>query len=558
LTSSNNFPTTPGAFDPGFNGGSSDAFVIKLTPTGSSLRYATFLGGSYGDYASGIQVDGTGAAYVMGSTNSSNFPTTSGAFDPAYNGSTDVFVVKLSQAGNRLIYATYVGGTGGDNGEGIAIDDQGNAYAVGWTGSGDFPPTPGTFDPGLDGQNDAFVVKLNSTGSSLVYSTFLGGNYYDIGRDIAVNSAGSAYVTGTTFSSDFPFTPDAFDPSYNGIDDAFVVKLNPVGSQLVYATFLGTRLDDSGLAIELDGTGSTYVIGRTFSSNFPTTPGAYDRTHNGSADTFVLKLNPAGSSLTFSTFLGGGDEDIGEAIMVDTTGQAFVTGFTRSNNFPTTPGAYDTSYNGSSDVFVARLNANGSQLVYGTFVGSPGEDPGKGIAVDGTGRACVAGWTTAREFPWTPLSFDPTHNGGTDVFVLKLDTTPYTPHVVAPIEQPAAGTIVSGTVTLSGFAIDLGSSSGTGVDAVHIYLDGHHGTGTFIGAATYGLNRPDIAVQYGTRFGPSGWERTWDTTGVVPGIHWLYLYAHRTTTNAWTTMPAHPVVVVGGRAVWLPFAPAHE
>lgn len=349
-------------------------------------------------------------------------------------------------------------------------------------------------------------------------------------------------------------TPGAFDTNFS-LCDAFVAQFRSDGASLVYSTFLGGTMCEDAYSVAIDGAGRATVGGVTSSADFPVTPGAFDTSFDGSTDAFVIRLNPTGSGLVYGTLVGGSEYDLADVIAVDAAGRTCATGHTTSNNFPTSPGAYDRSFNGENDVFVVKLNPAGSQLVYGTFVGSPGWDLGNGIAVNSMGYTHVTGQTQGSEFPTTPLSFDPTHNGGTDVFVLKLDTTPYTPHVVAPIEQPSAGANISGTVTLSGFAIDLGSSSGTGVDAVHIYLDGPHGTGTFIGAATYGLNRPDVAAQYGTRFAASGWERTWDTTGVVPGIHWLYLYAHRTTANAWTTMPAHPVVVAGGHAAWLPLAP---
>ncbi|HSN73556.1 MAG TPA: SBBP repeat-containing protein, partial [Anaerolineae bacterium] len=447
------------------------------------------------------------------------------------------------------------------------------AYVTGGTSSSNFPTTPGAFDTSLNGNGDAFVVKLNATGTGLNYATFLGGGGGDSGNGIAVDGTGRAYVTGLTYSSDFPTPPGAFDPSFNGAYDAFVARLNAAGSGLDCGTFLGGGGNDWGNGIAVDGMGRAYVTGFAASSDFPTTPGAFDPTYAGGtcglpgspypcSDAFVAKLNAAGSGLDYATFLGGSNEDAGADIAVDAMGRAYVTGGTRSSDFPTTPGAFDPTFGGGvcgpnlpcSDAFVTRLNATGSGLDYATFLGGSvsGDDSGKAIAVDSGGNAYVAGGTNSTDFPATPDAFDASHNGSGDAFVAKLDIEPYTPNVVAPIEQPPAGVFVSGAVTLRGFAVDRGSAAGTGIDAVHIYLDGPYGVGTIIGAATYGLDRPDIAAQYGARFGPSGWELAWDTTGLAPGVHRLNLYAHRTADNAWSVMDPHLVIVAGGPTRWLP------
>jgi hypothetical protein len=358
------FPATPGAFDTGYNA-AGDVVVVKLSPDGSALTYASFLGGSDWEFGSAITVDESGAAYVTGSTQSSDFPATPGAFDTSYNGYMDTFVVKVGPDGSTLEYATYLGGssTWWDVGADIAVDGSGAAYILGYTGSWDFPTTPGAFDPTPNGGDDAFVAKLNAAGSALVYSTFLGGSGFDTGSRIAANSSGAACVTGYTESSDFPTTPGAFDTSQNGSGDAFVVRLNAAGSALDYATFLGGSDDDRGEDIAVDGSGVAYVTGSTLSSDFPTTPGAFDRSYNGGGeyggDAFVAKLDAAGSDLVYATFLGGSDDDYGGGIAVDGSGAAYVTDSTLSSDFPTTPGAFDRSYNGGGeyggDAFVAKL-----------------------------------------------------------------------------------------------------------------------------------------------------------------------------------------------------------
>jgi hypothetical protein len=449
-TPSSDFPTTPGAFDTIFNG--DDAFVVKLNATGSSLEYATFLGGSDTDDGYGIAVDGSGNAYVKGGTTSFDFPTTPGAFDTTYNSSVDVFVVKLNATGSALAYATFLGGSDYDFGFGIAMDGSGAVYVTGETWSSDFPTTPGAFDTTYNGSHDAFVVKLNAAGSGLTYATFLGGSDYDFGFGIAMDGSGAVYVTGGTRSSDFPTTPGAFDTSYSGGGDAFVVKLNATGSSLEYATFLGGRGSDNGYGITVDGSGAAYVTGYTSSSDFPTTPGAFDTSYSGGGDAFVMKLNATGSALTYATFLGGSYVNIGSGIAVDGSGAAYVMGWTESSAFPTTPGAFDTTYNGSRDAFVVKLNATGSALAYATFLGGSGAEcpwvADCAFAVDGNGVAYVTGGTRSSDFPTTLGAFDTTYNGSDDAFVAKLAVGGGSGLTISHIEVTQATQTITNTVPL--------------------------------------------------------------------------------------------------------------
>jgi hypothetical protein len=266
-----------------------------------------------------------------------------------------VFVTKLNPAGSDLAYSTYLGGSGRDEGLAVAVDAAGAAYATGTAGI-DFPTTAGAFDTSADG-GDVFVTKLNPAGSGLAYSTSLGGSFGDSGYGIAVDSAGAAYVTGYTISRDFPTTARAFDTSFNGGEfDAFVTKLNPAGSRLAYSTYLGGSSSDLevGRGVAVDPAGAAYVTGRTFSTDFPTTAGAFDTVANGGVDAFVTTLNPAGSGLGYSTYLGGSGWDESEGIAVDSAGAAYVTGYTLSTDFPTTAGAFDSSA-GGFDAFVTKL-----------------------------------------------------------------------------------------------------------------------------------------------------------------------------------------------------------
>lgn len=261
----------------------------------------------------------------------------------------------------------------------------------------------------------------------LLYATFLGGSYDDNGRAIAVDDAGDTYVSGSTLSADFPATPGAFDTSHNLQYDVFVVKLNSEGTGLIYGTFLGGSDWDEGHSIDIDETGAVYLAGGTRSADFPTTPGAFDTSHNGEFDIFVVKVNADGGGLVYATYLGGSGHEchLGCSIATGGAGEAYVTGFTLSPDFPTTPEAFDRTLDGGLDAFVARLDAGGANLAYGTFLGGTYIDAGYAVAVDGAGHAFVAGWTTSRDFPVTPGAFDTSYNGDApqnvgDVFVVKL------------------------------------------------------------------------------------------------------------------------------------------
>ncbi|MEW6745192.1 MAG: hypothetical protein AB1486_20765 [Planctomycetota bacterium] len=421
-TWSPDFPTTPGAYDTSCNGGYYDAFVAKLGADGSTLLYATFLGGADVDWGLAIAVDASGAAVVTGATKSSDFPTTPGACDTSHNGSLDLFVAKLSADGSNLLYATFLGGSGDEEGQAIALDAAGAAVVAGTTGSADFPTTPGAYNTSFNGDPyDAFLAKLSADGSMLLYATFLGGWETDEGEGVALDASGAALLTGYTASRNFPTTPGAYDTSFNGDPyDAFVAKLDAGGSTLLYGTYLGGSDADEGAGVALDGSSAAVVVGETFSADFPTTQEAFDRTYNRHGDAFVAKLSEDGSTLLYGTFLGGTSQDRGHAIAFDASGAAAVTGFTWSSDFPTTQGAYDASFNGEGDAFVVKLHPNGSNLLYGTFLGGASQDRARAIALDASGGALVLGHTESPDFPTTPGAYDTSYNSGLDAFVVKL------------------------------------------------------------------------------------------------------------------------------------------
>jgi hypothetical protein len=392
------------------------------------LVYSTYLGGSgeggflTSEAAESIAVDSEGAAYVVGSTPSTDFPVVN-ALQATPAGGFDVFVSKLTASGSALVYSTYLGGgtpppAPNDWATGIAVDDAGNAYVTGTALSDDFP-TVGPIQA-CDG-DDVFISKLNAAGSALIYSTCLGGSASENGGDVAVDGYGQAYVIGNTFSGDFPRV-NAFQKIKAGGWDYFVSKLNYAGSALVYSSFLGgTEFEDRRGSIAVDGERNAYVVGTTPSTDFPTASALQAAHAGGTYDAFVAKIDPAGSALTYSTYLGGSGSDRGQGIAVDGVGNAYVTGNTYSTDFPTAS-PLQAANAGNSDGFVAKLNAAGSALTYSTYLGGSSYDYGYGVAVDGAGNAYVTGSTNSPDFP-TASPLQSANGGGYDAFVAQLDAS---------------------------------------------------------------------------------------------------------------------------------------
>ncbi len=410
-TASADFPTlNPYQTDQGGD----DVFVTKLSNDGNSLVYSTYLGGSGQDDSRKIAFDTAGNTYVVGRTTSSNFPI-GNPYQSNLQGIADAFVTKLSSDGNTIIYSTYLGGTAEDDGHGVAVDIAGNAYVTGVAFSGDFP-IANAYDVSFNGGTyDAFVSKLSSSGSSLIYSTYLGGNSIEDGRRIAIDTAGNAYVTGYTYSSNFP-TANPYQSSLNGVVDVFVTKLSSGGNSLIYSTYLGGTGSDEGVAIAVDMSSNAYVTGWTPSGDFPTVF-PYDGSFNGVLDAFAVKLSDAGNSLVYSTYLGGSDEEKGYGIAVDADGATYVTGYTLSTNFPTL-NPYQSTHQGISDVFVTKLSIDGNSIDYSTYLGGSDYEEAWGIAVDAAGAAFVTGQTSSTNFP--TLNPYQTNQGGSDVFITKL------------------------------------------------------------------------------------------------------------------------------------------
>ncbi|MGA2325015.1 MAG: SBBP repeat-containing protein [Bryobacteraceae bacterium] len=397
---------------------------LVIDPT---VTYGTLLGGTGGELGLSIAVDSSGNAYVCGGTGSYfSFPVTSGTVQttvvPYYE---HAFVTKLNPTGTALVYSTYLGGSGDDEAEAIAVDSAGNAYVGGITWSTDFPTTPGSFQSTSADTccQDNFVTKLNPTGSALVYSTFLAGTDDEDLNGLAIDSAGNAYVTGFTSSTDFPVTTGAYQTTLSGTSDAYVTKLNASGSSAVYSTLLGGTGDEEGVRLTVDSSGYLYVTGVTTSTSFPTTTGAYRSSSTGGADAFVVKLNPAGSAPSYSALLAGNDDEVPFGLAVDAQGSAYVAGLTYSTDYPVTGGVYQSANRGNGEVFVSKLNPAGSALSYSTFIGGTSTDIPYGMALDSRGYVSVTGNTSSTDFPTTSGALSTSLSGTSDGFLCQLNDT---------------------------------------------------------------------------------------------------------------------------------------
>ena len=420
-TSSLNFPIKAGGFQTTKAAGK-DVFVTKLNPNGNGVVYSTFIGGSLDDFGYGIAIDSNGNTYITGTTASANYPATAGALQKTRGGSNDAFVTKLNASGSALVYSTYLGGAGNEEGFGIALDFIGNTYVTGVTGSSNFKVTNNAMQSSLSGPTDAYVTKLDPLGSTAVFSTYVGGAGADIGFGIALErSDNNPIITGVTDSINFPATSGAFQTISAGSTDAFVMKLNDVGTTVRYATFLGGSGIDAGLGIAVDSTGNAYVHGLTDSANFPTTAGSLQPANGGGeSDAFVTKLNTAGSTLIYSTYIGGNGVDTSAGIALDVSERVTLSGTTSSANFPVTGDAIQSMFAGVKDAFVSRLNQNGSGQFYSSFIGGAQSEEAFGVVIDAGANTYITGITGSANFPTTTGTFRTASAGSTDGFLVKI------------------------------------------------------------------------------------------------------------------------------------------
>lgn len=500
-TFSTNFPTL-NPLQPS-KGGGADVFITKFNSTGSDLEFSTYFGGSTStvdgspgnDFGSAIAVDDLGNAYVTGRTESTDFPTSPGPPAP-FQGTCSTcassvpsgFVVKVDATGSMLLYSTYLGGNARDEANAIAVDLFGHAYVTGRTDSSNFP-LQGAFRSVFEGTTEAFVTKLNTTGSGLEYSTFLGGSASDFGEGIAVDDTGQAYVAGFTNSTDLDTTSGALQSGRAGGDDGFISKLNPAGNALVYWTYLGGVSLDRIRGIAIDSDGNAFVTGHTQSTNFPTSS-PFQSTNMGGTDGFVSKLNPDGSALVFSTFLGGTLEDRGRSIAVDDSGSAYAAGFTASSDFPVAnPLVGQETRQGGQDAFLVKFNAGGD-VVYSSFLGGTADegvsDNGTFVGVDLNENAYVTGDTLSGDFPVEGTPFQTNcascDIGKRDAFISKVVSIPEPIVFLSPTSltfgaQGVGTTSAAKQVTLRNRgdeALTISSISIVGANAGQFVLDPPH------------------------------------------------------------------------------------
>ncbi|MDQ4132831.1 MAG: SBBP repeat-containing protein, partial [Actinomycetota bacterium] len=418
-TESGDFQTA-NAVQPSLNEGSgvrTDAFVAKLNPAGTELLYATYFGGGDRDTGRAVAVGTDGAAYVAGTTESPDFPTTRPAQDAYGGGTSDAFLVKLNPEGSAVDYATTIGGSSLDEGNGVAVDAGGNVSVTGSTTSTNFP-TVAPMQAVLGGEVDAFVTRVSGDGAGFTYSTYLGGASDDHGLAVALGRSGDAYITGDTASVNFP-TVRPFQPRFGGVGDqtgrgpdvagdAFVTHLDGTGSSLVFSTYLGGNDSDSAAGIAVDSEGTVHVTGTTGSPNFPTAKAQQSR-KSGDFDAFVTAMDADGAELVYSTYLGGSSSDGATAVAVDSDRRAAVVGATSSSDFPVVDAFQRAKVGGFVDGFVASYGSGG-QAELASYVGGGDEDQATGVAVDADGTLHIAGYTNSGNFP-TARPFRATKTG---------------------------------------------------------------------------------------------------------------------------------------------------
>ena len=408
FTSSYSFPTSTGAYQENM-ATIYDMFVSKLNSDGTGLIYSTYLGGNDDEEASELIIDDNGNVYITGRTSSDDFPTTSGAYDTDYYGGTDAFITKLNSDGTALVFSTFLGANKWENSTTLTLDNDGNIFVAGQTTSTNFPVTSGAFQTSYDGTGGetdgyGFVTKLNSDATALIYSTYLGGaDDGDIVKSIALDNNGNAVVVGHTLANDFPVTSGAFQTEFDGVltydGDAFIAKLNSDGTDLIFATYLGGTENEKAFSVKLDNENNIYLAGNVNSDDFPTTTNAFQTSFTKYQDAFVTKLSSDGTSLIYSTYIGGNNRDYINSLIVNSSGCVFVTGKSKATNLPSTEGTYQENSGGRYDAFVIGLNSTGTEVIYSTYLGGSNDDEAYSIDLSNDGNLYVGGYTKSTNFP---------------------------------------------------------------------------------------------------------------------------------------------------------------
>ncbi|OLS30850.1 MAG: hypothetical protein ThorAB25_07090 [Candidatus Thorarchaeota archaeon AB_25] len=405
-TTSTDFPDVNG-YQTTYAGGT-DGFIMKLNIATDTVIYSTYIGGEDLDKITDIVVDDEGNLFATGFTKSADLPVAS-AYQDNYVNQEDIFLLKLDPTGDDLIYSTYFGGDGPDKSYSIDIDSDGNVYIFG-NGYGTNIPLVNPIDDERY-LEEGYFLKFNSTGNGLNFSSYIGGSDRDYAKSISLDDDNNVYLIGSTSSTDFPHL-NGYDTSYNGAQDCFVVKVNSALDEIIYSTYIGGQAADEPNQVFVDDSGQVYLTGYTISSDFPTI-NAYDEVFGGGMDCFVCILSADGSSLDYSTYIGGSAVDIGQALAYSNEA-VYITGYSKSNDFPTTSGA-DSSLSGEIDCFVFKLNLSTDTLDYSIYLGGSGDDYGQGIVLDADQNILVVGNTDSEDFPT-----DESHNGANDLFLHEI------------------------------------------------------------------------------------------------------------------------------------------
>jgi hypothetical protein len=418
--------------------GSTDRVIVKFTPDGGTLLWTTYIGGTGNDEGDGLAISDDGDIYICGETASSDFPVTSGAVQQSNKGSKDVYVARLNGTTGELVFSTYIGGDDFDYADDLVLDINGNPIICGKTDSADFPVTSGVVQESNGGSGDGYVLRLSSDGSTIHHSTFLGDRYVDRFYGVATDSSGSIYLTGLSQSRDFPTTNDAYQSAYaGGNEDVIICKLDSSMSTLEYSTFFGAGFGNTerGRSIKVDSDGSIFIMGETNDDRFPTTASAFQSTYGGDPlDVFVSKFSSDGASLDYSSYLGGGNLDMSNRFIIDSLGNAYVVGVTRSTDFPVSEGALKTSLEGE-DVFLCRIGPSGMNLNYSTLFGGSGDDYGYGIDhIDG-GLVIISGTSDSADFPLLGGYNQTSIIGSIDMFFSTIETDVVQPHANAGADE---------------------------------------------------------------------------------------------------------------------------
>lgn len=417
---SDNFPTTAGSYRVESNG-IKEAYVAKLTNDLSTVLVSTYIGGSSWDNALSMVLGANGEVIVSGATGSPDFPIAGGAYDSGYNGgSNDVFVVRMDNDLSQIIASTFIGGDDDDYGYDLTVDYAGNIFVTGRTESTNYPAV-GAYDNAFNGGfEDVFVSKLNNNLSALLASTYLGGRTDEGADAIVTDQAGHVFVSGFTYSDDFPTAGLVYDSTHNGSGDIFVAKFNNDLNILESATFIGGRNFEESHALALDSAQHVFIAGYTGSPEYPTTPGVYDPTHNGNHDAIITKLDNDLTTMLASTFIGGNSDDDTYGLVIEGAENVFITGITFSTDYPTTANASDNSHNGRRDIFLSRFSFDLSVLLESTYLGGGDNDWALDLTIDHAGSVFIGGGTYSGDFPMVGSPYDDSHNGGEDAVIAKI------------------------------------------------------------------------------------------------------------------------------------------